>query len=768
MSRLYLILAVILIKFFLHQTLKRNFEYYKSKKENGDIIQKYYSTHNLKKRQSNEESSNKNKNIDSIRLVDMAVLPNDIILNQTKWNISWITSPTSLSKNSWIGLYQYGVRTEAINCITYIELNARYEGSQDLPSPPVPGVYEIRYIQDNNLKSLVTVGPVYANPSDVDIKISKTEVNPGKKIEWKLEFKENSWNELQSPNNRIYLCLNPVGDYDDCLIESPISKPITEEVITMPKTGGYFVIRILAETDDKSYKAKIKPLIVSKVIKVSSPSFQITPDSFSTVIASSITAKWSAEFSTPYDFVSLFYLSDLKIFTLKFPPIKSKKTMGEKKGNINFFLRPENQAGPYVLVYFYEHRPVAVSDIIKVEQPKVQCPADYKTMSNIKHLVIICTENHSFDSYFGNYCKAKTNSNPKCNYGQFCCEKAPDEVDGSKPFLLNDDQNMLFDPNHEQRVELCQINNGRMDGYIKGCPYSDPQNFAIADTKTVKQLFDWAQEYALADRFFQPNAGASAQNNMYLARAGYVFRDNTNIPVGSVGSNCWYLGHMIPDEFVLHYNPTITSLLAKCGFTLRTYAEGYRYATENFTGNPCYPNGFDPCDIPFDYYAGIRDNPWFITDISDFKKDITEKKLPDVSFVKPLGKNSGHPKFGTITDEINFTKNVVDTILNSSYYNDTLILYLPDESGGYYDHIPPPPANEVDDVPYGPRIPVLAMGNFAKKNYVSHVTMEHSSIIKFIEWNWLSGKTGQLNTRDTNVNGIGDLIDQAMAGIEVP
>ena len=92
--------------------------------------------------------------------------------------------------------------------------------------------------------------------------------------------------------------------------------------------------------------------------------------------------------------------------------------------------------------------------------------------------------------------------------------RTPDEVDGSKQFLLNDEQNMLFDPNHEQRVELCQINNGRMDGYIKGCPYTDPQNFTIVD------------------RLFRPIAGGNAQRNMYLAMAVYVFRYNTIIPVG--------------------------------------------------------------------------------------------------------------------------------------------------------------------------------------------------------------------------------------------
>ena len=63
---------------------------------------------------------------------------------------------------------------------------------------------------------------------------------------------------------------------------------------------------------------------------------------------------------------------------------------------------------------------------------------------------------------------------------------------------------------------------------------------------------------------------------------------------------------------------------------------------------------------------------------------------------------------------------------------------------------------------------MIAMGPFARKNYVSHVVMEHSSIVKFIEWNWLRQKTGQLGARDTNVNNIGSLLDPSTTGIPVP
>ena len=91
-----------------------------------------------------------------------------------------------------------------------------------------------------------------------------------------------------------------------------------------------------------------------------------------------------------------------------------------------------------------------------------------------------------------------------------------------------------------------------------------------------------------------------------------------------------------------------------------------------------------------------------------------------------------------------------------------------DESGGYFDHIAPPAKSTVDMAPYGPRIPMMAMGPFVKKNFVSHVQMEHSSLVKFIEWNWLDQQTGQLSTRDKSVANIGSMLDTTATGTAVP
>jgi phospholipase C len=101
------------------------------------------------------------------------------------------------------------------------------------------------------------------------------------------------------------------------------------------------------------------------------------------------------------------------------------------------------------------------------------------------------------------------------------------------------------------------------------------------------------------------------------------------------------------------------------------------------------------------------------------------------------------------------------------YKDNTLILLTWDEGGGFFDHVKPPADSTVDMQPYGTRVPMLAIGRFAKKNFVSHVQMEHSSIVKFLEWNF-TGSTGQLMGRDATVNNIGSMIDPTQTITKVP
>jgi phospholipase C len=225
---------------------------------------------------------------------------------------------------------------------------------------------------------------------------------------------------------------------------------------------------------------------------------------------------------------------------------------------------------------------------------------------------------------------------------------------------------------------------------------------------------------------------------------------------------------------------TIADLLKTAGKTVAWYGEGFAKMKAAGTGcpaapldcpahNPIYPCVFDPGDIPFAYYPQFVSDVSFVRDFTELAKDLESGTLPDVAYVKGLGYHTEHPGTGTtISAGTTFVTGVVDAIQASCYKDDTLVLVTWDEGGGFFDHVAPPPDSTVDGQPYGTRVPLLAIGRFAKKGTVSHVTMEHSSIVKFLEWNFLGGQTGQLGARDAVVNDIGSLLDPAEVGATIP
>ncbi|KAI9202971.1 phosphoesterase family-domain-containing protein [Polychytrium aggregatum] len=399
---------------------------------------------------------------------------------------------------------------------------------------------------------------------------------------------------------------------------------------------------------------------------------------------------------------------------------------------------------------------------VTVTAPNVQCRASGQTASSIKNLIVVISENHSFDSYYGHYCQAPAGSNPSCNTGRSCCAAAS-TVSGVSATVLNDASNLAFDPCHSYACEICEINNGAMDKYIGsgGCPGSSNSNYAIADGSSTgaSQYWQWASEYAIADRFFQSAPGASSQSDMYFARGAWVFQDNTYVP-----DIAW-----CSSSIRMYNDPTVADLLVGCNVGFRFYAEGYNAPR---VAGQCWPQYFDPSDVPFLYYNSLAHSSQsssYFQDFTNFASDVASGSLPAVTFVKPLGTRCEHPGTSSITAGENFSQGIIDTIMNSSIYSEnTLIILVPDESGGFRDSVAPPPRSVVDNKPYGPRTPFVVIGAAANKNFISHVPMEPASIIRFIESNWLGGSPGQLQTRDAVVNNIGSLLNITVTGYNFP
>jgi phospholipase C len=399
------------------------------------------------------------------------------------------------------------------------------------------------------------------------------------------------------------------------------------------------------------------------------------------------------------------------------------------------------------------------------------CPA-----TRIHHVVILIQENKTFDAYFGQYCQAPTGSSPTCNDGPACCEAAPttDPGGGGAPAVLDDTENGTFDPSHKKACELEELNGGKMDRFVTASCGS-PHHFAYASPSLVKPIRDLAAGGAIGDRYFQPVAGESAANDMYFARAQWAFDDN-HYPKDALGVHCDALAKL----FDVFTDATIGDLLVAKGVKWTYYAEGYaRSADAKGACTPppadCaaqysqYPCDWDPSDDPFQFFPNFTDKAPYIADLTRLTADLAGGTLPEVSFVKALGYKTEHPGSQIkISDGMRFVGTTVAAIQGSPYASDTLILLTYDEGGGYFDHVAPPPTSAADQQPYGTRVPFIAIGPFARKGYVSHVTMEHASIVKFIEWNWLDRQTGQLNGRDKSAANIGSVLDEAATGVKVP
>ena len=158
-------------------------------------------------------------------------------------------------------------------------------------------------------------------------------------------------------------------------------------------------------------------------------------------------------------------------------------------------------------------------------------------------------------------------------------------------------------------------------------------------------------------------------------------------------------------------------------------------------------------------------------DLEDFFSAAEAGNLPAVSFLKAQAIQDGHAGYSDPLDEQTFLVNTINFLESLPTWRSTAVVILYDDSDGWYDHQMGPivntstgpadaltgpnacgtaatslpglnPANlhALGRCGYGARQPLLVVSRWAKKNFVDHTTTDQSSIIHFIEDNWLGGQ----------------------------
>ena len=77
-----------------------------------------------------------------------------------------------------------------------------------------------------------------------------------------------------------------------------------------------------------------------------------------------------------------------------------------------------------------------------------------------------------------------------------------------------------------------------------------------------------------------------------------------------------------------------------------------------------------------------------------------------------------------------YVTGIVNTIMQSRYWQDTAIIITWDDYGGFYDHVPPP---KLDRYGLGIRVPALVISPYARRGFVCHTQFDFTSPLKLIE-----------------------------------
>jgi acid phosphatase len=112
-----------------------------------------------------------------------------------------------------------------------------------------------------------------------------------------------------------------------------------------------------------------------------------------------------------------------------------------------------------------------------------------------------------------------------------------------------------------------------------------------------------------------------------------------------------------------------------------------------------------------------------------FIADIKAGRLPAVSFYKPQGNLNMHAGSSSVALGDEHVTGIIDALMQSPLWRDTMLIVTVDENGGWWDHVAPPKADR-----WGPgtRIPALIISPHAKKGHVEHAVHDTGSIQRFL------------------------------------
>jgi phospholipase C len=412
-------------------------------------------------------------------------------------------------------------------------------------------------------------------------------------------------------------------------------------------------------------------------------------------------------------------------------------------------------------------------------------PTDQKGTTVINHVIIMLQQNHSFDNYFGQMTAyrqrngipivssdGKINDLSTGNYSNTVVQAGviPVAKTGS---VCTEDLSSDWNESHKE-MDLSNPSaagtNSPMDGFAQTA--YDVGQYALTfgvtltdqtgrramhyhDDTDLNYYYFMASNFAISDAFFTPMPSRFL-NRIYLNGAtsqGYVHDPGTQLTAKTIWQSLDAAGVSwkiyIPDK------PPVTYL-------------------QYFT------------------YFNLESTKAHIVPLDQYFTDLQNGTLPSVAVIEPAlftGRDEHPSNFDPATRQVSatsvqagaqFVSTLINGLMNSSSWKDSVFFLSYDEGGGFFDHVPPisvpspdgiPPRDLIPGDPTGDftttgfRVANMVISPFARKNYVSHTPMDQTAYLKFIETRWL---LPNLNARDLSMPDMTEFFDFAGAPWATP
>ncbi len=409
------------------------------------------------------------------------------------------------------------------------------------------------------------------------------------------------------------------------------------------------------------------------------------------------------------------------------------------------------------------------------ERPRPDLAAGSDLLPQIKHIVVLMMENHSYDNYLG-MLPGRGEGLPGRGEG------LPGSASQSAypPHHLTSTVQVKGNPTQSWHATHLQYDGGANDGFprsievtVPGADASIPMGYWTEED--LPFYYGLAKTFPLADHWFSSCLGPTFPNRRFLISgtahgliddlpwdivdyppAGTIFDALTKHGISWVNYHNVNPTRMVLRRLLGTRGLVAARYLAQIGRWLPAVASAVR-GNKSFTAD-LYPLGL----------AGFM---LHTATLKRFFADADAGRLPAVSIVDP--------DFGAFSEENpqdiskgeSFAAEVINRVMRGKGWPHTLLIWTYDEHGGYYDHVPPPEAVPPDDVPahnyqlafpgwvrrlfrgafgelanldsgpadyqhYGFRVPAVIVSPYARRDYVCTKTLDHTSVLKLIEQKW--------------------------------